>query len=59
MAVKRVDRSFLQGQQSVVNLFSAAIKTSATCGPYERRLIGVFRKNNDAESLNVFVEFTK
>jgi hypothetical protein len=37
MAVKTVDRTFLQGQQSV-DLFRAAIKSQATRDPYERRL---------------------
>ena len=38
MAVKTVDRAFLQGQS--VKLFGAAIKSQATLDPYERRLIG-------------------
>jgi hypothetical protein len=37
MSVKTVDRTFLQGQQSV-DLFRAAIKRQATRDPYERRL---------------------
>jgi hypothetical protein len=37
MAVKTVDRTFLQGQS--VELFRAVIKRGATCDPYERRLI--------------------
>jgi hypothetical protein len=39
MAVKTVDRAFLQGQQSA-ELFRAAIKSQATRDRYERRLIG-------------------
>jgi hypothetical protein len=38
MAVKTVDRTFVKGQS--VELFRAAIKSQATCDPYERRLIG-------------------
>jgi hypothetical protein len=37
MVVKTVDRTFLQGQQSV-DLFRAAIKSQATRDPYERKL---------------------
>jgi len=37
MAVKTVDRTFLQGQSA--ELFRAAIKSQATRDPYERRLI--------------------
>jgi len=36
MAVKTVDRAFLQRQQSA-ELFRAAIKSQATRDPYERR----------------------
>jgi hypothetical protein len=39
MAVKTVDRAFLQGQQSA-ELFRAAIKSQAIRDRYERRLIG-------------------
>jgi hypothetical protein len=39
MAVKTVDRVFLQGQQSA-ELFRAAIKSQAIRDRYERRLIG-------------------
>jgi hypothetical protein len=39
MAVKTVDRVFLQGQQSA-KLFRAAIKSQAIRDRYERRLIG-------------------
>jgi hypothetical protein len=39
MAVKTVDRAFLQGQQSA-ELFRAAIKSQATRDRYERRLVG-------------------
>ena len=56
MAVKTVDRTFLQGQSA--DLFRAAIKSQATLDPYERRLIG-FLKNMDAESPEAFVEFAK
>jgi hypothetical protein len=56
MAVKRVDRTFLQGQ--CVELFRAAIKSQATLEPYERRLIG-FLKKMDAKSPDAFVEFVK
>jgi integrase len=56
MAVKTVDRTFLQGQS--VELFRAAIKSQATLDPYERRLIG-FLKRMDARSPNAFVEFAK
>jgi hypothetical protein len=38
MAVKTVDRAFLQGQSA--ELFRAAIKSQATRDRYERRLIG-------------------
>ncbi len=56
MAVKTVDRTFLQGQS--VDLFRAAIKSQATRDPYERRLIG-FLKKMDAEIPDAFVEFAK
>jgi hypothetical protein len=56
MAVKTVDRTFLQGQS--VDIFLAAIKSQATRDPYERRLIG-FLKRMDAESPDAFVEFAK
>ncbi len=56
MAVKTVDRTFLQGQSP--ELFRAAIKSQATRDPYERRLIG-FLKRMDAESPDTFVEFAK
>jgi hypothetical protein len=44
MAVKTVDRTFLEGQS--VELFRAAIKSQATRDPYERKLIG-FLKNRE------------
>jgi hypothetical protein len=48
MAVKTVDRTFLQGESA--ELFRAAIKRSeATREPYERRLIG-FLKRMDAKT---------
>jgi hypothetical protein len=47
MAVKTVDRTFLQGQS--VDLFRAAIKSQAIRDPYERGLIG-FLKRMDAKS---------
>ena len=53
MAVKTVDRTFLQGQS--VDLFRAAIKSQATRDPYERRLIG-FLKRMDAESPDTFID---
>jgi hypothetical protein len=53
MAVKTVDRTFLQGQS--VELFRAAIKSQATRDPYERRLIG-FLKRMNTESPDAFVE---
>jgi hypothetical protein len=56
MAVKTVDRTFLQGQS--VDLFRAAIKSQATRDPYERRLIA-FLKKMDARTPEAFVEFTK
>ena len=56
MAVKTVDRTFLQGQS--VELFRAAIKTHTTLDPYERRLIG-FLKKMDAQTPEAFVEFAK
>jgi hypothetical protein len=56
MAVKTVDRIFLQGQS--VELFRAAIKSQATLDPYERRLIG-FLKKMDASLLTPFIEFAK
>jgi hypothetical protein len=56
MAVKIVDRTFLQGQSA--ELFRAAIKNQATRDPYERRLIG-FLKRMDAESPDAFVEFAR
>ena len=56
MAVKTVDRTFLQGQS--INLFHAEIKCQATRDPYERRLIG-FLKKMDAASPDGFVEFAK
>jgi hypothetical protein len=45
MAVKTVDRAFLQGQQSA-ELFRATIKSQATLDPYERRLIGFLKRMN-------------
>jgi hypothetical protein len=57
MAVKTVDRTFLQGQQRV-DLFRAAIKSQATRDPYERRLIG-FLKKMGAESPDAFIEFAR
>jgi integrase len=56
MAVKTVDRTFLQGQS--VQLFRAAIKSQATLDPYERRPIG-FLKKMDARSPDAFVTFAK
>ncbi len=56
MAVKTVDRAYLQGQS--VDPFRAAIKSQATRDPYERRLIG-FLKRMDAASPDTFVEFAK
>jgi hypothetical protein len=56
MAVKTVDRTFLQGQS--VELFRAAIKSQATRDPYERRLIG-FLKRMGAGSPDTFVAFAK
>ena len=56
MAVKKVDRTFLQGQS--VELFRAAIKSQATRDPYERRLIG-FLKRMDVKSPDAFIEFAK
>jgi hypothetical protein len=56
MAVKTVDRSFLQGQSA--ELFRAAIKSQAKRDPYERRLIG-FLKRMDAKSPDGFIEFAK
>jgi hypothetical protein len=56
MAVKTVDRAFLQGQS--VDIFRAAIKSQATRDPYERRLIG-FLKRMNAESPDAFVEFAR
>jgi hypothetical protein len=52
MAVKTIDRTFLQGQS--VELFRAAIKSDATRDPYERRLIG-FLKRLGAKSPDAFV----
>jgi hypothetical protein len=57
MAAKTVDRTFLQGQQSV-DLFRTAIKSQAIRDPYERRLIG-FLKKIDAESPDALVVFAK
>jgi hypothetical protein len=57
MAVKTVDRTFLQGQS--VELFRAAIKSQATRDPYERRLIGFLKKKDDMRSSDAFVEFEK
>jgi hypothetical protein len=56
MAVKTVDRTFLQGRSA--ELFRAAIKSHATLDPYERRLIG-FLKRMDARSPDAFVAFAK
>src|SRR5919197_319890 len=56
MAVKTVERTFLQGQSA--ELFRAAIKSHATLDPYERRLIS-FLKRMDARSPDAFVEFAK
>jgi hypothetical protein len=48
MAVKTVDRTFLQGKNA--ELFRAAIKRSeATLDSYERRLVG-FLKKMDAKT---------
>jgi hypothetical protein len=44
MAVKIVDRTFLQGQS--VELFRVAIKSQATRDPYEKRLIGFLKRMN-------------
>jgi hypothetical protein len=54
LAVKTVDRTFLQGQSA--ELFRAAIKSQATRDPYERRLIGL-PKRMDAKSADAFIEF--
>jgi hypothetical protein len=54
MAVKTIDRTFLQGQS--VELFRAAIKSDATRDLYERRLIG-FLKKMETASPDDFVEF--
>jgi hypothetical protein len=56
MAVKTVDRTFLQGQSA--ELFRAAIKSQTTRDPYERRLIG-FLNSMDASSPDAFVEFAR
>jgi hypothetical protein len=56
LAVKTVDRTFLQGQSA--ELFRAAIKSQATRDPYERRLIG-FLKRMDAKSADAFIEFAR
>ncbi len=56
MAVKTVDRTFLQGQS--IELFCAAIKSQATRDPHERRLIG-FLKRMNTESPDAFVEFAR
>lgn len=53
MAVKTVDRTFLEGQS--VDLFRSAIKSQATRDPYERRLIG-FLKKMDATSPDDFIQ---
>jgi hypothetical protein len=42
MAVKTIDRTFLQGQSA--ELFRGAIKSQATLDPYERRLIGFLKR---------------
>ena len=47
MAVKTVDRTFLQGQS--VELFRAAIKSQATLDPYGIRLIGFLKKKDGCE----------
>lgn len=57
MAVKTVDRTFLQGQ--CVDLFRAVIKSQAKLDPYERRLIGFLKKKDDVRSSDAFVEFGK
>jgi hypothetical protein len=51
MAVKTVDRTFLQGQS--VDLFRAAIKSQATRDPYERRLIGFLKRMSLAVRWNI------
>jgi hypothetical protein len=56
MAVKTVDRVFLQGQSA--ELFRAAIKSQAMRDRYERRLIG-FLKRMNARSPDAFFEFAK
>jgi hypothetical protein len=56
MAVKTVDRVFLQGQSA--ELFRAAIKSQAMRDRYERRLIG-FLKRMNARSPEAFFEFAK
>ena len=56
MAVKTVDRVFLQGQSA--ELFRAAIKSQAIRDRYERRLIG-FLKRMNARSPEAFFEFAK
>ena len=47
MAVKTVDRTFLQGQS--VELFRAEIKSQATLDPYGIRLIGFLKKKDGCE----------
>jgi hypothetical protein len=56
MAVKTVDRTFLQGQS--IDLFRAAIRSQATRDPYERRLIAYLKKMG-ATSPDDFVEFAR
>jgi len=56
MAVKSVDRTFLQGQSA--DLFHAAIKSQATLDPYQRRLIGFLKKMN-ARAPDDFIAFAK
>jgi hypothetical protein len=56
MAVKTVDRAFLQGESA--ELFRAAIKSQAMRDRYERRLIG-FLKRMNARSPEAFFEFAK
>jgi hypothetical protein len=55
VAVKTVDRTFLQGQS--VELFRAAIKSQATRDPYERRLIGLAFRRGWIHNLKMHYSF--
>jgi hypothetical protein len=57
MAIKTVDRIFLRGQSA--DLFRAAIKSQATCDPYERRLIGFLKKMNARTPLMILLHLQK